>query len=200
MNKKNTYANNTTPIFHLLLRNPLVALASHWVLQGSLYSDPTERRFKIGLDVLLTTIGAIVLRKKVSAALSLILSFLVAHTLNIILNGQIWGVLKHYGYVHNSRETFEAYQEGFAERARHEPSIERVLAYGSLSRQEWKPSSDLDVRILRRPGFINGLRACWFLLKERTRAHIARFPLDAYVVDSPRALQKLRLDETAREL
>jgi predicted nucleotidyltransferase len=67
--------------------------------------------------------------------------------------------------------------------------------YGSLTRGELRPTSDLDVRLIRRPGLVNGLRACWFVLRERTRAHLTGFPIDFLVLDSPRLLKRMRPDE-----
>jgi hypothetical protein len=40
---------------------------------------------------------------------------------------------------------------------------------------------------------MNGIRAAWFLLKERTRALFSKFPLDMYVLDSERSLRDRRL-------
>jgi hypothetical protein len=45
-------------------------------------------------------------------------------------------------------------------------------------------------------GLANGIRACWFALKERTRAFFSGYPLDVYVLDSERPLDKLRADES----
>ena len=64
-------------------------------------------------------------------------------------------------------------------------------------RGEWKETSDLDMRLVRRPGVRNGLRACWFVMKERTRANMRRFPLDVFLLDDFSRLDRLRHDEQA---
>jgi hypothetical protein len=178
-----------------LLRNPLAAVAMHWTFQSLFYMDRTERRFKLLLDALLAAIGIALLSTRCSWPLALALAFLGAHTLNFLFNGHLWGVLKHYGLISLSYEAFSSYAQGFGARAEREPSIRRVAIYGSLARHRWSPSSDLDVRLVRQPGLINGARACWFVLRERSRALIARFPLDAYVLDDDRSLQKLSAEE-----
>jgi predicted nucleotidyltransferase len=127
-------------------------------------------------------------------------AFLVAHSTNFFFNGQLWGVLKCYDLVRWERPRFEAYVAGMAERARGEPAIQALIAYGSLARAEWNPASDLDARIIRAPGWLNGLRACLFLMGERTRALAARFPLDVYVIDSLDTLGRLRRDEIGIDL
>jgi hypothetical protein len=179
---------------------PLPALASHWLFQSLFYMDPTERWFKIGLDCILTGLFLLLLRQRLALAPALLLSFLAAHTLNFLFNGQLWGVLKQYNLVHTTPQTFEEYCASLSRRARCEPSIYHLYAYGSLSRHEWTSSSDLDVRLVRRPGFRNGLRACWFVLRERSRALIAIFPLDIYIIDRNSGLGKLCSDERAVDL
>lgn len=79
-----------------------------------------------------------------------------------------------------------------------EPALVRASS-GSRERQAWKLGSDLDARLIRHAAFINGVRAVWFLLRERSRALIHWFPLDMYLFDSEASLKtKLRIDEKIR--
>lgn len=179
------------------LRSPVFAMSVHWIFQGMLYMGRTELLFKLGLDLSLTAISWILFYWALGmpwawAALS---AFLVAHTLNFLFNGQVWVVLKHFHLVTNSRSEFEEYLSQIAERIQAEPSIEWAAAYGSLVRGEWHESSDLDVRLVRKPGLWNGLRACWFVLRERSRALFTRFPLDVFMLDNPGRLADMRDDE-----
>ena len=157
--------------------------------------DRTERLFKLSIDALLTTLIGAVLIIWFPWPIAFLLALLIAHTINFLINGQLWVLLKHYGLVSNSYAQFTSYVEGFTERSNQTTSIRSVLVFGSLSRDEWSPSSDLDARIVPFPGRINALRACWFLLCERSRALWHRFPLDAYVIDSELPLSRLRADE-----
>jgi len=194
------YAKLESPTIRLLLRSPLVAVVMHWTFQSLFYMDPTERWFKLTLDLVLTLLGGTVLSVWLRWQVVWLIAFMVAHTLNFLFNGQLWGVLKHYGMVSHTYEEFCGYVQDLGERTGREPSIWYTVIYGSLSRQQWSPSSDLDARIVRYPGFVNGVRVCWFLLRERSRALIARFPLDVYVLDSESALGKLCPDENAIRL
>jgi hypothetical protein len=175
-----------------VLKYPAAAVGLHWVVQSMFYMDPTERWFKIGLDILMTVVFVAIISLALPFVPTLFISFLIAHTLNFLFNGQLWGVLKQYGLVTTPFDEFCAYVEKMAARAEREPSISSFITYGSLSRSEWSPYSDLDARILRRPGFMNGVQACWFLLQERSRALLARFPIDVYVIDHSSSLKKLR--------
>jgi hypothetical protein len=171
-----------------LLRTPLVALASHWTFQSLIYMDATERWFKVGLDAALTAGIGIVASFWLSWPIAWVTAFLLAHTLNFLFNGHIWGALKHYGLVRHTQEEFKHKADVLLMRVRREPSIERILVGGGWWHGEWSPTSDFDVRLIRRPGWRNGLRACWFVLNERARAFFSGLALDVYVLDSDEAL------------
>ena len=178
-----------------LLQNPLVALSLHWIFQSLFYMDKTERLFKLSIDAVLFIILFFLFQIWVSYLFAFLIAFLLAHTLNFLLNGHLWGVLKHYGYVENTYEDFVFYTEQLAKRVNAEKSISYAAVYGSCVRSEWKPTSDLDVRVIRDSGLKNGIQACWYCMKERTHAFLNKFPLDIYVLDTKDSLTKLRETE-----
>jgi hypothetical protein len=190
------YAKTNSKILQRLFRHPGLALASHWVFQSIFYLDPTERRFKIVLDLVLTIFMALLLGVWFSWRIAWPVALFIAHTLNFLLNGHLWGVLKHYGIVRHSPASFRCYVNEIAGRAAAVTAVKYVVVYGSLAREEWSPTSDLDARVIRYPGRLNGLRACWFVLGERARALLAGFPLDMYLIDDERSLQKLETHES----
>jgi glycosyltransferase involved in cell wall biosynthesis len=196
------YKVSHSPTLRPFLRSPVFALAVHWVFQGMLYMDRTELLFKIGLDIGLTMLLWILfsLLPGLPWFGTLLAAFLAAHTLNFLFNGQMWVVLRCFHLVSHSREEFSGYLQGLSNRIQLEPSIRWAAAYGSLVRGEWHEHSDLDVRLVRKAGFWNGLRACSFALRERTRAFRRRFPLDLFVLDGSRLLSRLRDDEPALAL
>lgn len=189
------YAKFSQPLLQRMLRWPAIALMSHWLFQSLTYMSATERWFKLAFDLLLTVGGGLILGQWLPFWSALLLAWGVAHTLNGLANGHLWGVLKHYGYTNWSYEAFQVYTRLLLEQAAREPSINRILVYGSIARQDWSSSSDLDLRIVRQAGWVNGLRACWFLMRQRSRALLAGFPLDAYLIDRPVDLGKLAADE-----
>jgi L-malate glycosyltransferase len=175
------------------LKYPFIAVISHWTFQSLFYMDRTERWFKVSLDLSSTVLLWLALHHWLVA-------FLLAHSLNFFFNGQLWGLLKHYGLVHWAYDDFNAYVDELAQRARRESSIRSLYVYGSLARGEWNDQSDLDARLLRKPGLVNGLRSCVFLLTERTRALFKRFPLDLYVLDNDTPSAKLCAAEKSSDL
>ena len=167
------------------------ALAVHWLFQGMRQMDPTERWFKLGLDGLASLIVGGILWLWLPGLPSFGLGALVAHTVNFALNGQVHGVLKHFGGVEHSWETFCREIEGLRARVAREPAIRQAVVFGSLSRHAWHPASDLDVRLVRAPGLYNAWRACWFAARERARAFRKGFPLDLVVLDGYASLGEM---------
>ncbi len=189
------YAKFESAWVRYLLQKPFTAVAMHWMFQSLFYMDKTERRFKLGLDVVLTILFWLLFQRWLSWFVAILAAFLISHTLNFLLNGHLWGVLKHYGYVENSYETFSAYAACLAVRTKTNQSIVYAAVYGSCVREEWHPASDLDVRLVRNKGLVNGLKACWYCARERTRALLYGFPLDIYLLDDVKGLDHLRLGE-----
>jgi hypothetical protein len=194
---KGLYAVSDHPLARPLLTNVMGALAVHWVFQGLLYMDRTERWFKLLLDALLCMALAapLLALTPLPPAGSIAIALVSAHTVNWAFNGHIPVVLKHFNKVSHDHAEWTAYIDGLKRRASRQGSLSWMAAYGSLARGEFSPSSDLDVRIIRRPGLANGLAACWFAARERARAFRSGFPLDLYVLDDPRPLRKLKPEE-----
>jgi hypothetical protein len=192
------YARLRSPLLRHLASSPLLALAAHWMLQSLLYMDRTERCAKLALELALALLARLLLGGALPGAAAWAVALVAAHTANFFLNAHLWGVMKHYGLARHTWEAYARYVDGFTARARREPAIDSLWICGSLSHDAWSPASDLDVRLLRRPGVGNGARACWFLLRERTRALWCRFPLDAYVVDSRSGLLARGISATDR--
>jgi len=209
----NYYKISDSRFLQPLLRSLLFALLIHWTFQGMLYMDRTERWFKLAFTGITTSIcvalflwlgifeNSTILSRVDNPFVPLILSFVtalpIAHTLNFLLNSQIPVVLKHYRLVQHSHENWEAYANGVIDQANQCQHFDFIAAYGSLSRKQWSPSSDLDLRVIRKAGFWHGLCACCFVMSQRTRALVNRFPLDIYILDDAKSLQKLRSDEEA---
>jgi hypothetical protein len=186
-----TYAKVGSRWRRRLVSHKLGALVVHWLFQGMLQMGLAERGFKLGLDALAALVAGGILWLWLPILPALGLGVLVAHTLNFVLNGQIYGLLKHFGGVEHSWETFYHEVEGLRARVAREPAIRQAVLFGSLSRDAWRPTSDLDVRLVRAPGLHNAWRACWFAARERARACWEGFPLDLLVLDDPTPLEAM---------
>lgn len=111
------------------------------------------------------------------------LSFVTAHTLNMLLNGHYYAMRRHMGLGKNDPEKFIAYIEKLHKRIQNKPYLLATAAYGSLSKNIYRPTSDIDIRLIPRCSQLSFIKACIFALTERVRAFIMHFPLDLYVFD-----------------
>jgi predicted nucleotidyltransferase len=198
MSSKDGYVKTSIPLINALFKFKLFIVISNWIFQGMLYADKTERAFRLLLDGLIALIlYAFFINLIPGAYTVLTFSFFVAHTANWIFNGQIFVLGRYVGIKPKKQDEFCKYINELKYRAEREKSIQLVAVYGSMSRKKLSESSDLDVRIIRKRGFLNGLKACLFGFSERTRALFDKFPLDLYVIDSKDHLSKIRGDEAA---
>jgi hypothetical protein len=196
MKPRKVYMKFKSKFMQRLVSQMPVTVAMHWTMQGMLYADPTERRFKLFLDALLTATGGLILSRWWPKQIAWPVAFLLAHTLNFLSNAQLCALSTNYMLIERTRAEFEDYVKQLTRRVEQEPAIRYMAICGSREGQTWKPGSDLDARLIRHPGFINGVRAAWFLLRERSRALIHWFPLDMYLFDSEASLKtKLGINE-----
>lgn len=171
-----------------------------WAFQGIFYADKTERYFKIVCDLLLI-IGFFIFFQfilSVPTIFLLILSIVIGHTINWLINVGIWCSLRgKYGiYVKGvGIGNKEVFFDEFLIRVKKTPSIKSVLIYGSYARGTDSMTSDIDIRVIRRSGIINAIQACFFGLQERVRALIKKVPLDLCVIDNRDHLKKMDPNE-----
>lgn len=173
----------------------ICGLVIHWIFQGILYMDRSEKLFKVLLDFLLTVGIGFLLISWFPWIFAIPFAFLIAHTLNFLFNGQLWVLMKIYGRVDQNYSEFATYFMELSRRIKAEKSVGFAAVYGSQVRGEWKPTSDLDVRLVRKAGIFNAFRSCIFVTMERTRALFHKFPLDIYILDSFTPLMRMRGDE-----
>lgn len=191
-----SYVKTSIPLINELFKFKFFIVMSNWIFQGMLYADKTERAFRLFLDLLLTLILYLFfINLPLDIPAGFAFSFFAAHTANWIFNGQLFVLGRYLGIKPKKNNEFCKYMNELKNRAEREKSIQLVAVYGSMSRKELNENSDLDVRIIRKEGIFNGLRACLFGLSERTRALFNKFPLDLYIIDSKDHLSKIRKDE-----
>lgn len=172
-----------------ILRSKLGIIVSYWIFQGMLYADYREVLFKLVLDAALTALLSAILDAPVYLSLS------VAHTLNMLFNGHVIAMRRHMGLGINDPARFLAYIESFGDRVKNKPYILGAAAYGSLTRNAYRPTSDIDVRIVPKDDIVSFYCACVFTLAERSRAFLYSFPLDIYVFDVSMLKTKMSLEE-----
>ena len=167
----------------------LAIIASGWSVQGMLIMDRTERLFKVMLECGFLTLVSIPLYFYISnTTLLVILSILTAHTLNFLMNGQLMVALKNVGRTTCDAQETEEFVNKMLRGVAKKKSISFIAIYGSYAMKDFLSGSDLDVRVIRRRGLINGIRACSFTMRIRLLGLRRRFPIDIYLLDNHHSL------------
>ena len=119
-----------------VLSNVFVALGIHWFFQCILEMDRTESVFKIACDAFLTILFSLVFFQRLAFIPAIIVGWIIAHTINFLLNGQAMAILTHFGYIKNQEDEVEQYIDLLKDRLQSETSLRWAAIYGSLSRGE----------------------------------------------------------------
>ena len=163
-------------------------LVSNWLFQGIPNADKTEKTYKILFTIvfwflIFWNFSSIA---NPSIVKGLIISFLIAHTLNWVVNGNISIILIHrLLLVKLSKQDLFLYMEKLHEKTKKENWILYAASFGSICRGGLKDTSDIDISIVRKPGFKNALKSIWFALKEKKIADFKGIPLEIYISDTP---------------
>ncbi len=171
-------------LIYILKSNPAIFI-SHWIFQGCLYSDRRETTFKLMITVILSGLLMFVMHP--------LLAIIVAHSVNFLFNAHFPQMLVKMGIVEKSPRSFLQYIEKFRKRVGHDKPVIASYAYGSLSRGNYKSTSDFDVRLIPAQG--KWLPCLFILVRERTCALFHLFPIDIYVSDYKQLKYKILDDE-----
>ena len=172
-----------------------------WMLQILHSTDRTERLVRIAMELLLTGCFWLLLRD-ISALpndiIRLLWAFIIIHTVSWFFLGNFWVyMLDSFHWVTNPGINEVLKYIYFVRRLLVKSgSCDAILVYGSMSRGAFHGRSDLDLRIIRKPGLLNGLTAIFVGFVVRVPAALQGNPVDLQVVDSLEFLDKqMRPDE-----
>lgn len=172
----------------MILSSPIPILLRYWLVQGVMYMNWVERLHRFSLEAALIVLLAWLPGFAGSGMWGWIAAFLVGHTLNGIFNGHPFAVLVHDAGVHSvcyyrDKDRFLDYVEDMRARMEHaQPDyLAGALIFGSIVRGVFRPTSDLDVRYIPMPGFLNALKTAHLVFMERLRATLKGFPMDIYM-------------------
>ena len=172
----------------MILSSPIPVLLRYWLVQGVMYMNWVERLHRFSLEALLVVLLAWLLGFFGAGMWAWVAAFLLGHTLNGIFNGHPFAVLAHDAGVHSvcyyrDRDRFITYVEDMQTRLdRAQPDyLAGALIFGSIVRGVFRETSDLDVRYIPMPGFLNALKTAHMVFLERFRATLKGFPMDLYM-------------------
>ncbi len=172
-----------------------------WVLQALHSTDRSERFFRICVESIVW-LGFYATAKHfapdVGAGLTLVIVFIISHTLMWFLTGNFWVyMLDSFLWVRNPGI------EGVVRFTQFTRSVftsvdcaDAILIYGSMCRKQLHGRSDLDLRVVRRTDSWKGLLALPLGLLVRAYSFFVYMPVDLEVIDSMAFVRKqMRADE-----
>lgn len=164
-------------------------LAINWCMQGMRGMDRGELAFRLLLEALVWL--------ALAPALGPFPALLAAHTLNFLLNGQLWVCARYCLFWRRSPAALSDFLADVAARLRDLAWLEEAVCIGSCGAEAVArhDRADIDLRLVAPPGPLGWLRVNLLLLELRARALFGLIPLDLYAYDSPASLDRFRQDE-----
>jgi len=161
---------------------------SNWCFQGIPNADKTEKIYKILFSVIciLITFSLFFFFSNIKLLQIIILSFIIGHTLNWIINGNFFILFIHRLLIFKTnKDSLFNYLYSLEKKLHSNQWILYTASFGSICRGDLKDSSDIDISVVRKPGFKNALKSILFALKEKKAADFNGIPLEIYISDSP---------------
>jgi len=176
--------NDHNVLVRFLLKKRVFAAFSNWLFQGILIMCPSELCFRLGSELLLAIFIYYAIVPSLGESRAVILCLLMAHTANWILNGNFIGTQKFFGMKYDPTKVAYFLTRLKAGHQLLRSGVSMIAAFGSWSRTgKLTEHSDLDIRVIRRPGLLNWLKANVFASVMRLTAVRYFVPLDLYVLD-----------------
>ena len=172
------------PWLRPFLKRRSFVIVANWVFQNTLVMATSERVFRFALEFACAVTIFVTVSSFVSNFENAVLSLFTAHTINWALNGNFWATQKFFGRKYSSAKMNQFLMK-LRQRARlSQDGVAAIAVFGSLSRGQFSESSDLDVRIVRKPGIFSWAKANLFALQLRLIASVRTLPLDLLVLDN----------------
>ncbi len=164
----------------------IVIVGRYVIAQGMHNMNNVERAHRLTIETIVFLMLRFLLFNQILEPYASLAAFCSAHLFNIILNGHLFALFKHdlywFGF-YNKWDDFSAYVENMQQRFSLRPckGLASAEIFGSISRGKFSPNSDLDIRLIAKPGWLNAWVTCNRVLEERVRALFTGFPLDIYM-------------------
>jgi predicted nucleotidyltransferase len=161
----------------------LFRLFQNWLCQGMSLAHWTELVFRVCLEIMvflgLLAMLLIWLEKPILPAA------ILAHTLMWTFNGHFWAlkINKKKRLIKNTARRIKKYLKDLENRVKRADSITGCVLSGSLTENRFHEYSDLDVWLTKNSGFIKGLIAYSFGVRERSIAFLQKIPIELYFYD-----------------
>lgn len=167
-----------------LRRHYLFRLLQNFIFQGFAGAHWTEIIFRIFLEFVVVVSLVIFLSRFTHYSLLFIL--LLSHFFMWTLNGHFWAlkINENRRLTKNSPKRIRRYLLSLERRLNQTEAITACILSGSLTSVRFHEYSDLDVWFTKNRGFLNGLLAYLFGVRERCIAFLQKIPIELYFYDT----------------
>lgn len=163
---------------------------TNWLMQGIFHADKSERNYKILFTILFSflVISIFYFTTGQIHIVYFLYSFLISHSVNFFLNCNLSVLFIHRirWFKTNKKDLFKHL---FSIKSRldainNKDWILFCVSHGGICNGTLNKHSDIDVSIVRKPGFTNLIKAIIFYVKEKKIADLNMVPLDIFICDS----------------
>jgi len=174
---------------HKIRMNPYLRwllVVSNWLSQSIIHADKTEKIYKITFSILASIFFIFVFKGffNLSWVQSIIVGALSGHTFNWAVNNNFYNIVVHRLLLSSldKQDAFK-YLDSLADRLKDNSSILYATTHGSICNGNLKPSSDIDVALVRNKGLLNAFKSIFFVIMEKKIADRMGIPLEIYLID-----------------
>lgn len=165
-----------------------ISIFTNWAYQGIPTGGRLEKIYKISFTIFFWILffGLLHLIYNFSIMRSLIYGFLIAHTMNWLLNCNLYVI-----FIHRIKwfkvSPIKLFNQLYAiqDRLQNKDWILYSTSSGGISRGTMNGNSDIDVTLIIKPGIKNAILATIFTVKEKKIADFNGIPMDMMVSESP---------------
>ena len=164
---------------------------SNWLMQGVVHADKSEKAYKILFTIFFWVLFFLLFFYKLTISLymSLFFAFIIAHTINWFINCNFYVL-----FVHRIKWLKTTKPELFGQLYDIQNRLEKLsnkdwllysVSHGGICNGTLNKHSDIDVTLVRKPGFKNLVSSIIFYVKEKKYADFKGVPLDIFICDTP---------------
>jgi hypothetical protein len=163
---------------------------TNWLMQGILHADKSERNYKIFFTIFFSFLIISVVYFTIGQVhiVYFLYSLLISHSVNFFLNCNLSVLFIHRirWFKTNKKNLFKHLLsiQSRLDNIQNKEWILFCVSHGGICNGTLNSHSDIDVSIVRKPGFINLIKAIIFYVKEKKIADLNMVPLDIFICDS----------------
>lgn len=178
------------PLKKIILENKSLRwmlIFTNWIYQGIPHADKSEMIYKISCTLGLWILVFLTLPflGDFSSIYQLIVSFIIAHSINWIFNCNHFVIFIHrMKWLKTTKVKLFKHLISIQNKLEGKDWMLLVVSLGGISRGTMSEHSDIDVNIVRKSGSKNAIYSLLFAAIEKKRADYYGIPLDIMISDS----------------